>query len=212
MSSTRGTAAGWQEVKFATPVAIAANTVYVASYLAPRGGYAFNGGYFTASGWTNAPLYAPRDGESGGNGLYAYAAGNAFPASSFQGGNYWVDVVFSTTAPPDTTAPTVTATSPASGATSVSRTANVTVTFSEAMDATTLNTTTLELRDPGNALVASVVTWDAANRRATLNPNPTLGAVTTYTVVVRGGTADPRVKDVAGNAMAAERRWTFKTR
>ena len=206
------TAAGWQEVKFASPVAIAANTVYVASYLAPRGGYAFNGGYFTAAGHSNAPLYALRDGESGGNGLYAYAAGSAFPGSSYQGGNYWVDVVFSTTAPPDTTAPTVTGTTPANGATGVSLTVNVQVRFSEAMDPATITTATVELRDPSNTLVPAVVTWDAANVRATLNPTPTLNGLTTYTVVVRGGTSEPRVKDLAGNPLAAERRGTFKTR
>ena len=37
---TNETASGWQQANFATPVAITANTVYVASYHAPNGGYA----------------------------------------------------------------------------------------------------------------------------------------------------------------------------
>jgi hypothetical protein len=35
---TNETASGWQQVNFATPVAISANTTYVASYFAPVGG------------------------------------------------------------------------------------------------------------------------------------------------------------------------------
>jgi hypothetical protein len=111
-------------------------------------------------------------------------------------------IAFSVAAPPDTTAPTVTATSPASGATA----------FSEAMDATTVSTTTVELRDPSGALVPAVVSYSAANRRVTLNPNPTLTALTIYTVTIKGGTTDPRVKDVAGNALASSRIWSFTTR
>ena len=49
---------GWQQVNFAQPVAIAANTVYVASYYSPVGGYAANVGYFTNSGVTSGPLHA----------------------------------------------------------------------------------------------------------------------------------------------------------
>ena len=63
-----------------------------------------------------------------------------FPTSTFNSTNYWVDVVFSTTGttPPDTTPPTVTATSPANGATGVATNTAVTATFSEAMDAATV--------------------------------------------------------------------------
>ncbi|NML16568.1 DUF4082 domain-containing protein [Azohydromonas caseinilytica] len=93
------TTSGWQEARFATPVPVAANTVYVASYLAPRGGYAFNGDYFATAGLGSGPLYALRNGESGGNGVYVYASTSRFPTASYRSGNYWVDVIFSTTAP-----------------------------------------------------------------------------------------------------------------
>jgi hypothetical protein len=83
-------------VSFAAPVAITANTVYVASYHAPNGGYAFDSNYF-ASGFQSGPLYFLRDGESGGNGVFVYGAGG-FPANTFQASNYWVDVVFTTSA------------------------------------------------------------------------------------------------------------------
>ena len=33
-------------------------------------------------------------GEDGGNGVYLYGTGGGFPTNTFNGGNYWVDVVF----------------------------------------------------------------------------------------------------------------------
>src|SRR5262249_55387903 len=39
---TGETASGWQQMNFASPVAIQANTVYVASYFAPNGHYSAN--------------------------------------------------------------------------------------------------------------------------------------------------------------------------
>src|SRR5438105_3643090 len=89
---TNETASGWQQVNFATPVAITANTVYVASYYAPHGNYALSRPYFTQS-YDNAPLHAIADGTSGPNGVYFYP-GNGFPTSTYQQSNYWVDVVF----------------------------------------------------------------------------------------------------------------------
>jgi hypothetical protein len=112
----------------------------------------------------------------------------------------------------DSTPPTVTATTPVNGATGVARGTNVTATFSEAMDATTINTTTFELRNPSNVLVAATVTYNASNRRATLTPNSNLAAGTTYTATVKGGATDPRVKDANGNALAANFTWSFTTR
>ena len=40
------------------------------------------------------PLIAPASSAEGGNGTYTYGATNAFPTSSYQASNYWVDVVF----------------------------------------------------------------------------------------------------------------------
>jgi len=105
------TASGWQQVNFTTPVSITAGTVYVASYLAPVGRYAGDGGYFATAGVDNAPLHALKDGVSGGNGVYAYGSAATFPSNTFNSANYWVDVVFSSGAPTAPAAPTgVTAT------------------------------------------------------------------------------------------------------
>ncbi len=91
---TNETASGWQQVNFATPVAISANTVYVASYHTNVGRYAADDNYFANSGVDNAPLHALRNGVSGDNGVYAYSSSPAFPSQTYQSSNYWVDVVF----------------------------------------------------------------------------------------------------------------------
>jgi hypothetical protein len=89
------TASGWQQVTFASPVLIKANTTYVASYYAPDGHYAFDQSYFTAD-VANGPLTTLADGADGPNGVYLYAVGGGFPTESYSASNYWVDVVFST--------------------------------------------------------------------------------------------------------------------
>ena len=65
------TASGWQEVIFAAPVAVSANTTYVASYFAPVGRYAqtLDGLGGTVS---NPPLEALGNGVDGTNGLFFY--------------------------------------------------------------------------------------------------------------------------------------------
>ena len=92
---TNETATGWQQVNFASPVAITANTTYVASYFAPLGHYSYNSAFFT-SAVVNGPLRALANGEDGGNGLYLYAPNGGFPVNTWNSNNYWVDVVFST--------------------------------------------------------------------------------------------------------------------
>ncbi len=210
---TNETATGWQQVNFATPVAISANVVYVASYFAPNGRYAADGGYFANAGVDNGPIHLLSNGEGGGNGVYLYASSSGFPSLTFNATNYWVDVVFTTSTGGggDTTPPTVTSVAPAQGATNVATTAIVTATFSEAMDAASITASSFELRNASNALVAASVSYDTATRTARLTPNASLAASSSYTATVRGGTADPRVKDVAGNALAANMSWSFTT-
>ncbi len=63
------TASGWQQVDFASPVAIQAGTVYAVSYHTQVGRYSADNSYFTSS-FSNGPLQALADGASGGNGVY----------------------------------------------------------------------------------------------------------------------------------------------
>jgi Domain of unknown function (DUF4082)/Bacterial Ig-like domain/Bacterial Ig domain len=208
---TSETATGWQQVSFATPVQITANTTYVASYHTNVGRYSINEQYFANSGFNSSPLYALRNGESGGNGVYTYNANAVFPTSTYNSSNYWVDVVFSTSTAPDTTPPTVTSTTPTNSATNVSTGTTVKATFSEAMDAATINTSTFKLSDSANTLVAATINYDPANLIATLTPSSPLASSITYTATVVGGSSDPRVKDQAGNALAQNYTWSFTT-
>jgi hypothetical protein len=94
---TAESASGWQQVSFSTPVAISANTTYVASYHTSTGHYAADNNFFLNAGVDNAPLHALKDGADGGNGVYNYGPSSAFPNQTYQSSNYWVDVDFTTT-------------------------------------------------------------------------------------------------------------------
>jgi acid phosphatase type 7 len=115
----------------------------------------------------------------------------------------------------DTTAPTVTNVAPANGATEVVVATNVEATFSEAMDPSTISdangaSTTFTLLKQGSTTpVAAHVSYDSATNKATLNPDAGLEAGVTYTATVKGGTGG--VEDLAGNALAADKTWSFTT-
>jgi hypothetical protein len=86
-------ASGWQQVSFSSPVAISANTTYVASYYAPQGHFSDDNGFFSSAGVNNPPLQALANSVSP-NGVYTYGSKSAFPTSTYKSSNYWVDVVF----------------------------------------------------------------------------------------------------------------------
>lgn len=204
---------GWQQVNFASAVAVTANTTYVASYFAPKGHYSADSSFFATAGVDNAPLHALVDGLDGGNGAYVYSSSSAFPNATFQSSNYWVDIVF-TTSGSNTTPPTVVLTSPASGAIGVNPTTTVTATFSEAIDPTTINGNTFQLFGPGsgsetNTVVPATVSYTAATQTATLTPTSVLAASTSYSAELVGGSTG--VKDLSGNALAANFTWSFTT-
>jgi hypothetical protein len=106
---TNETASGWQQVNFSPSVPINANTTYVASYFAPAGHYSQDSGYMFAApspmpdgndSIDSAPLHAFRNASGLVNDLYSYTGGTTFPTSTYNGENYWVDVVFAASAPP----------------------------------------------------------------------------------------------------------------
>lgn len=94
------TNSGWQDVSFAAPVNISANTTYIVSYYAPQGHYSYTSQGMSAA-VDNAPLHGLANSASP-NGTYAYTAGahGTFPGSSYNATNYWVDVDFSPTTVP----------------------------------------------------------------------------------------------------------------
>ena len=90
---TGETASGWQQMYFSSPVAINANTTYIAAYLAPKGHYSDTSSAFTSVGVSNPPLQALANATSA-DGVYKYTSTNAFPTSSYKATNYWVDLDF----------------------------------------------------------------------------------------------------------------------
>ena len=190
---------GWQEIPLATPVAINANTTYVASHFSVTGDYTATIGGL-ATGVDSPPLRALADGEDGANGLFLIGGG--FPTSTFGSNNYWVDVVFSV---PDATPPTIVVRSPAPGASGVPTTGVVSVTFSEPMDGASITNATFRLQANGaTADVAATVTTTGAV--SVLTPAAALDASTTYMVTVSGS-----VTDLAGNPLGADSSWGFTT-
>ncbi len=208
---TAETGSGWQEVSFANAVPITANTVYVASYFAPNGNYAADSQFFANASVYKAPIRLLQDGPSGGNGIYAYGPASSFPGSTYQASNYWVDVVFSTVGPADNTPPAVTATTPAGGATGVALGSTVNAVFSEAIEPTTVNSNTVGLVGPANSVVAGSLSYNSATRTATFTPSNPLAPSTSYTLTIKGGLNDPRIKDLAGNALASDTVMSFTT-
>ncbi len=94
---TGETASGWQQVNFAKPVAITANTVYVASYHTTIGHYSDTNNYFRTSGVDHAPLHALANTTSTHDGPFCYGSSSCFPTSTYSSSNYWVDVAFIST-------------------------------------------------------------------------------------------------------------------
>jgi hypothetical protein len=91
MAQESGPVPGWQQAVFASPIAIAANTGYVAAYYAPTGQYADTPQGLQQS-VSNGPLIAPAASLVGGNGVYG--RNRQFPIQDYQNTNYFVDVAF----------------------------------------------------------------------------------------------------------------------
>ncbi len=122
-------------------------------------------------------------------------------AGGYLSANYtWT---FTTQAAP---APTVTATTPTTGATGVAISSAVTATFSETMNASTLTTSTFTLQAQGGSGVAGTVSYNAADDTATLTPSAELAYDTTYTATITTG-----AQSSSGTGLAANDTWTFTT-
>ena len=90
---------------------------------------------------------------------------------------------------PDTTPPTITSRLPAPGAFSVDQNSNVDITFSEAMDSSTIIVTTVTLRDLDTAEdVPAAVNY--LGLTATVNPTSSLDPDALYQATVSGSVAD----------------------
>ena len=101
----------------------------------------------------------------------------------------------------DTTAPTVTFTSPVKGATAAPVKQNVNAAFSENMDPASINGATFTVMQGANPVQGKVT---ASASTATFTPARNLEKGKAYTATVTTGT-----KDLAGNALASNYVWDF---
>ena len=122
-------------------------------------------------------------------------AGNALQSNFVWG--------FTTGPAPDTTAPLVTFTSPAYGATGVPVNTKILATFSEAMDPLAI-TVSIFLLKQGTTPVSGIVTY--AGLTATFDPASDLAPSTTYTATITTG-----AKDLSGNALLINFVWGLTT-
>jgi len=107
---------------------------------------------------------------------------------------------------PAPTPPTVIATAPINGSTTVPINQALLATFSEAMNSATINATSFTLKDSNGVAVVGVVTYTAAGSVATFTPVASLASSTVYTATITTGATD-----LAGTPLANNYVWTFTT-
>jgi hypothetical protein len=105
----------------------------------------------------------------------------------------------------DTTPPLVASVSPLESAINVATNSTTKVTFNEGMNPSTLNATTFTV-SAGSTPIPGTVTLDSLGKIATFQPTASLAVGTTYTATVTTGALD-----LAGNALATNKVWTFAT-
>ncbi len=101
------------------------------------------------------------------------------------------------------TAPNVLSSAPADGA---CPNTIVTATFSEAMNASTIDGSDFTVVGPGGAPVAGAVTYDDSSNTAIFIPEDNLGVSTSYTATIT-----TRAADLFGYHLASDFTWTFTT-
>jgi hypothetical protein len=117
--------------------------------------------------------------------------------------------VYQVTYGSDTTPPGVTSVLPANGALGVGLLTNLQVIFSEDLNPTTVNSSTILLRNSSGTQVSGTVAYNSGTLTAVLTPTAPLALASTYTATVKGGVGG--VTDLAGNSLPNNVVWSFTT-
>ena len=135
-----------------------------------------------------------------------YTATITTTAISMEGGALADDYswTFATGTSADNTAPTIASTNPADTAIDVPINRNISVTFNEMMDPTTISTTTFVVTGPDSNEVPGAVSY--LGTTATFEPTDLLEANAAHSVTITTGASD-----LSGNALAADSSFTFTT-
>jgi methionine-rich copper-binding protein CopC len=109
---------------------------------------------------------------------------------------------FTTAAAPDTTAPTISSSSPANGETDVALGRTISFTFSETVVSTSIGKNNVKLMQGGSE-VDSSVSYDASNRTVNILPSKNLTYGQTYTVKVFGSSVSGyTISDLSAHLLA----------
>jgi hypothetical protein len=160
-------------------------------------------GAVTYNGTNNKATFTPASNSLAYNKIYTATvttgakdmAGNALASNN--------TVSFTTVNAPDLMLPMVNSIDPINNATDVASNKVVAITFSEAMDTLTINTSTFTLNQ-GTTTILGTVAYSGTTARFT--PSTILAEGTIYTATVTTG-----AKDLAGNPLAANFIWSFTT-
>ncbi|HSA52168.1 MAG TPA: DUF4082 domain-containing protein [Yinghuangia sp.] len=195
------TGSGWKTVTLASPVAVTANTTYIASYHTMSGNYAYANNYFAGQSAGNAKIVAPASTAGAPNGVYKYASSTTFPTDTYQASNYWVDVLFDTDGT-DTTAPLIATRLPQADATGVPVAVQPRADFTEAVKPSSI---TFTLKQGATTVPATLEYDDPAQpTQVILKPDSPLAHSTQYTATLGN------FQDLAGN-VGTGATWTFTT-
>ena len=102
--------------------------------------------------------------------------------------------------------PMVTAVSPVDGAIEVPTDAIVSVDFQQSIDPSTLNAATFAVACPAGTIIAGIISYDAASRRAIFTPTEALPGDVSCSARVGTG-----IKNDLGVPLASDVSWTFAT-
>ena len=106
----------------------------------------------------------------------------------------------------DTSAPTVSSTSPVNSATAVARDSIITATFDEDIFAITVDAASFTLANPAAGDIPGSVSFDGVSNVATFAPDNPLAILATYTT-----TLSTAITDLSGNPLASDYNWSFTT-
>ncbi|MFH1137495.1 MAG: Ig-like domain-containing protein [Pseudomonadota bacterium] len=163
------------------------------------GTYSYNAETKTAVFQPDQPLQADTDHEATVTTGVRDLAGN-----NLAGGLSWT---FTTYRTPDSTPPQAAIVSPADGAKNVALNSTITATFTEALNADSVNGQSFYLTHGEGIPVPASVSYSEAAWTASLSPSRALLENTEYTVVLT-----TRIADLAGNHLAQNRSWSFTTK
>jgi len=111
---------------------------------------------------------------------------------------------FTTAATVDSTRPVIVTVAPAASSINIPTNESASVTFSKVMDPTTLNPTSMIIKQANGVVVSAPVSY--AGSTAVINPTSNFSPDSVYSVTVTTGVAD-----TSGNHLAANQTWSFTT-